>query len=81
MQIPARQVPSVHGSDAAATGSAAATTGVTDADDARTSDASADERAREAARKLVDDVPWYVHALDFFFGYDPVAEGITSAKE
>lgn len=69
------------GSDAAATGSAAATTGVTDADDARTSDASADERAREAARKLVDDVPWYVHALDFFFGYDPVAEGITSAKE
>lgn len=69
------------GSDAAATGPAAATTGVTDADDARTSDASADERAREAARKLVDDVPWYVHALDFFFGYDPVAEGITSAKE
>lgn len=69
------------GSDAATTGPAAATTGVTDADDARTSDASADERAREAARKLVDDVPWYVHALDFFFGYDPVAEGITSAKE
>lgn len=65
----------------AATGSAAATTGVTDADDARTSEASADERARETARKLVDDVPWYVHALDFFFGYDPVAEGITSAKE
>lgn len=65
----------------AATGSAAAATGVTDADDARTSEASADEQARETARKLVDDVPWYVHALDFFFGYDPVAEGITSAKE
>lgn len=40
--------------------------------------ASADESVTDGASSSSDsdDVPWYVSALDFFFGYDPSTQGV-----